>query len=222
MENRHGPHQVAQKSTTVTFPRGSAELPPPSRWSMSGGALFAAGSPARRLPCTMPKPTTLAVAAITRAQIPASLFCPPSTWSAIGTYHSGEGRWRQGRRKIAAPVRACHPCAHEVAPRADAGGRGRARRAVRSTQDRGPDHGARAAFDLELDFLAGHRSAAPVGGAASTSDAQGAGRPFSTAARGPRGHPAPAAPGEAGARGSRRARRSRGKEPVGLGERVPV
>src|SRR5512140_395632 len=154
MEKRHGPHQVAQKSTTVTFPRGSAELPPPRRCSMSGGAVIAGGSGARRLPWTIAKPTTLAVAAITSAQIHASLLCPPSTSSAIGTYHAGEVPLRQGRRKMAAAVRACQLCAHEVAPRADAGGRRCVRRDVRSAEDRRPDDGAMPPLHLELALVA--------------------------------------------------------------------
>src|SRR3989442_5397368 len=73
MEYRQGAHQVAQKSTTVTFPCGSAVLPPPSKGNATAGAALPDRRGPERLPWMTASATTLAVAAATKAQIHRSL-----------------------------------------------------------------------------------------------------------------------------------------------------
>src|SRR3989475_11676434 len=73
MEYRQGAHQVAQKSTTVTFPCGSAVLPPPSKGNPTAGAALPDRGGPERLPWMTASATTHARAAATKAQIDSSL-----------------------------------------------------------------------------------------------------------------------------------------------------
>src|SRR5437899_12659827 len=103
MEYLQGAHQVAQKSTTVTFPCGSAVLPPPSKGNATAGAALPDRRGPERLPWMTASAITLAVAAATKAQIHRSLRRVRfSDSSAIGRVPSGRERPPSSGRKIGA------------------------------------------------------------------------------------------------------------------------
>src|SRR5437868_14670332 len=101
MEYRQGAHQVAQKSTTVTFPCGSAVLPPPSKGNATAGAALPDRRGPERLPWMTASAITLAVAAATKAQIHRSLLrrVRIANSFAIGRVPCGRERPRSEARR---------------------------------------------------------------------------------------------------------------------------